>query len=188
MGLRHLCNHRATKAGSAALAAIADGRRPKIPEAEKDLETILSSHPAGNEVAQKRPFSTGIRSLPLSPLLEGSACSEPGVSPRVKKPKTEQSHSLRETCPRVCNEGCPKTGWTIDQFCEVCHSSLGHGVPEECPSLSRPSGAEVALVAPDRCSNQVFVHPGTVAGCVNGNGLCPLEGWTISSYCPVCHQ
>ena len=150
-----------------------------------------SPHPAGNGAEHKRPFSNGIR-LPFEPLPPGNNCSEPIVSPKVKKPKTVTSNSLSDASPATCNKGCPKVGWTIDQFCEVCHSAEGPGGPlGSAPSLG-PSGAAGA-VALDQSSSRfegapVHVNEGKVLGCVRGNGRCPREGWTIDSYCPLCHN
>ena len=176
--LRHPCSHKATKAGRAALAAIAAGRKPKLSEAGK------GSKGGQSEAKQKETFSKRVR-LPFSPWPEGSACSETGTSPKVKKPRSEQNLSPQESVGTYL-EGSPKTDRSSDQIGDVCLLPRGHVVPGERPSSAWPLGAEVAP-GPSFLSSCPSRNSLGVRDCIRRNGLCPREGWTIASYCPVCH-
>ena len=165
---------------------------------------IPSSRPAGQRVT-KRTFSSG-SGLSHVPYQQYRPCTETGSPTVAKMPRTTNSFPSSAvsqgsvipgngTPPSVCNKGCPKTGWTIDQFCEVCHTSSGHGVLEEGGASPWPLVAEEALAAHDHRPAPALEPPlgvdldpvRVMTDCVKGNGLCPRGGWSISSYCPMCH-
>ena len=210
--LKQPCKHSATKAGKAALAAIAKGNRPRgfqgdkdkryprpkdhrggpwaqgPTEAEKVPQVPPSPLPAGNRVEHRRAFSTGT-SLPLAPT--GSDCTET-VAPVKRRLYTKSSSPNKRpnVCLGFCDKDCPKEGWTIDQFCEVCHSVGVPGAPPECPLSLVPSGP-LGVSPSDLFSSPPENTPlhanEEKLRCIKGNGLCPKVGWAIDDYCPLCH-
>ena len=87
----------------------------------------------------------------------------------------------------MCNKGCLQQGWTIDQFCEICHGATG---ASQVPGLS--PGPHQARLNDHGSSSSVAIpslpSKGLVKGCIRGNGLCPLGGWSIGSHCDYCHN
>lgn len=99
----------------------------------------------------------------------------------------------KSTKQEICingDSGCPRAGWTIQQFCSVCHagtsSSSGEGVPVDGPSRApRALGGRARIaVSPSLISPPVSTDHVT---CVGGIGRCPQVGWTIDQFCPMCH-
>ena len=142
------------------------------------------------------------------PCLPVAGCEATAIAMEGKKPRCDAGTSIKSR-DAVCRKGCNLIGWTIDQFCEVCHGSAGSLGPRSYGSASGPCGGQAgAFVASDPCSslqigpplqnNEGIFHAmprpefqnceTQVRFCIRGNGLCPLVGWTIDSYCPYCHN
>ena len=135
--------------------------------------------------------------VPSWPLAHSQCTVEPlsGKKPRSgnqPKPGNASNAVPVNQTASICKKGCPLHNWTIDQYCKVCHAPSDR--IDQGDGTSGPCGAQMALGANDQCSSYAGSHPLSslynkkvlVPGCVRGNGLCPLVGWTIHSYCQHC--
>ena len=106
----------------------------------------------------------------------------PSDPPACKRPK--QAESIIRS-KNVCKKGCAQQGWRIDQFCEACH---GSGSDQGSDTSSGPLGAQRDCISASSVGHIPSKEKASIPGCIRRNGLCPLVGWTISSYCEYCHK
>ena len=110
-----------------------------------------SFEPQGGKWAEgKKPLSTGTVP-PMLPLPSKECCDKPVLPSSAEKPKINKNTGIHKTAKKqenavlslapVCHKGCPEVGWTVDQFCEVCHSPGGSGSPVVWSPSPVPLGA-----------------------------------------------
>ena len=83
-----------------------------------------------------KPDRAGVDEVPVFSIFSGtSSIAILGLLDNHVKPR---EIACASSASNACRKGCSLVGWSMDQFCEVCHDSSGPLVPGVFGSSSGP--------------------------------------------------